>query len=366
MATREYTDGEWREALLTSPRVERYRCELLNHYLIRTGELPMTSMRIDCDAGSQIPTSFSGELAIDAAAPIDWAGARLRPVMELQMPDGGYGRKVLGTFVPTSPAYRYGSRSGMVSIGGYDITVLMKEDKFEDSVLIEAKTGYQSAVTAMIQQAGIQRVLFDQSDAVLASDMVFEMGTARLDAVNTLLKAIGYQSAYATEEGAVRCRVNTLPYARAMDHRYEDSALSVLRPELTVDRDTFDVPNVIIATVSVPDGEPLAARWENTDPGSALSILRRGRKVVRIDELTDIEDQEGLTAYVRAEGYKVMAGSETIDFKTAAMPGHGVNDVVYLKSGDAGLLGRYQEVKWSLTLSPGSEMTHTAEKVVLL
>ena len=365
-AGREYEEAEALAQLRRGSRAVRYGCYLLQKDLIRVGRVEMMQMRIDCEEGSGIPMSMSGEMRMEEAMGLDFAAIKLQPVMAVQMADGGFYEWALGVFLPITPRPRYTGTGGHYELSCYDMTMMLRDDRLLSTLAIPAGTPYMEAITTLIMQAGIKFIIADRTDAQLPQEIQFEIGTARLDAANTLLRAINYEPVWADERGYIQLRAQVGPYSRAVKHRYLDDEMSVLAAEMGEDMDSYEVPNIIIGVVSRPEGAPLRAEWRNEDPGSALSIERRGRKVVRVDTLDDILDEAALDAYVRAEGYKTLARNGRVSFSTLNMPGHGVRDMIYLANSRAGIGGRYMETGWTMELRAGGIMSHTAQRVVIV
>ena len=165
------------------------------------------------------------------------------------------------------------------------------------------------------------------------------------------------------EFGNARLTAYQPPYARRITHTYAADARSVVTPEGSTERDTFEVPNVIVCVVSQAEAA-LSATWTNDNPASPLSIPRRGRKVVRYVQVTDIADQATLDEYAKRLGNQASALSETANFETLQMPGHGAWDILFLDIPDAS--GKYEEITWSLDMADGGRMQHSARKAVLL
>jgi hypothetical protein len=284
------------------------------------------------------------------------------------MPDGGWYECAVGVFVPASPMRSWQSARQLVEVSGYDLTLVLREDRLESAITIAAGTGYIAAIEQQAQAAGLWRLRFDQTAAVLANDVQFDAGTPRLTIINTLLNAINFRPAYADSAGYIICRRYQYPYERTIQHQYLDDDRSVLLSDarITVDQDAFERPNVIVGVVNRTTGAPITSKWTNSDPASKLSTVRRGRKVVRVDTLDDIESQDALDLYVRRAGYATMAGYETVSFDTLLMPTHSVEDMLFLRLSQQGISDRYQERSWSMKLAVNAPMSHTAQRVVLM
>ena len=101
-----------------------------------------------------------------------------------------------------------------------------------------------------------------------------------------------------------------------------------------------------------------------TLPTSALSVFRRGRRIVQVSNVDNIADQESLQAYADRLRLQSMQSYDTITLYTANKPGHGVRDTVAVVHPEAG--GLYQEIAWSLVLEPGAQMYHKLQKAVIV
>jgi hypothetical protein len=130
-----------------------------------------------------------------------------------------------------------------------------------------------------------------------------------------------------------------------------------------VSRDTYDVPNIIVGVVSRAESDALSATWRNDNPDSALSVARRGRRVVHVESIEDIADQATLDAYVQRLGEQALE-SESVEFTTLNMPTHGVEDMEYVLRADLGLAACYIETEWHMELKTGGAMRHYAKRTV--
>lgn len=351
-------------ALHAGARNVRFRMYVLTRDNVRIGSVPFREGRVDLDSEASIQRSMVCSIPGGYARDIAFESHRLQPAMQLRMPDGGWCEWPLGVFLPTSPS-RVRTEGGAVScaVEGYDQAVVLRDDRLTSALTIPARTKYLDAAYEQLQAAGIFRLVSDASDMALGGDLQFEIGASRLDIVNTLLKAINYRPVWFDAYGAARFTAYVPAFSRRSQHVYASGSESVVSPAVTLDMDTFGIPNVIVAVVSREDGA-LVSRWANENPASALSITRRGRRVVEKVDVQDIADQETLDEYVKRLGNQAAAAAEMVRFETLQMPLHGAWDVMHLDVGDA--FGRYEETAWSLDLTTGGRMVHTARKVVLV
>ena len=73
--------------------------------------------------------------------------------------------------------------------------------------------------------------------------------------------------------------------------------------------------------------------------------------------------QEELQAYANKRRNESLLATRTITFYTLTEPGHGVGDILALTHDEIG--GIYLETGWSVTMQPGSLMTHSAKRTVI-
>ena len=155
-----------------------------------------------------------------------------------------------------------------------------------------------------------------------------------------------------------------VPSPDQIDHQFTPETRDLCR-QSTWETDAFDAPNVFVVQCSNPDLEaPLTAVSVNDSPTSALSVFRRGRRIVQVSNVDNIADQESLQAYADRLRLQSMQSYDTITLYTANKPGHGVRDTVAVVHPEAG--GLYQEIAWSLVLEPGAQMYHKLQKAVIL
>ena len=187
-----------------------------------------------------------------------------------------------------------------------------------------------------------------------------------LTIINTLLAEINYNDIWFDPRGTAVLQPRQEPSAERIAHTYTDGTpLSVLMPDSESELDIYDAPNVFICTVSNPDlEEPMTATAVNDNPTSALSTVRRRRRIPTVVQLDNIASQEELQRYAEHLAFESMLTSKTVTVTTLAEPGHGVGDVVAISRTE--LSGIYQETGWYLTLSGGQTMSHTLRQVVLI
>ena len=331
-----------------------FRYDLLRNG-IKRGEAKVLSGQIDFDSTSTIMRTASLNLLPNG---IDWIRDTVRPVMIINGEDFP-----LGVFVFSTPT-KEESTGITVSVECYDKTVILSEDCLTERLFIAKGTKYLKAVTDMLLSAGDTEYILPQNDYELPQDREFEVGTSKLEVINTLLDECNCTPLYANASGQYVSRLKLSATAGAVTKTYRSDAVSVLLPSVSSETDFYSVPNVFIATVSNPELEAdLHSVYINDNPASPLSVQARGRKIVSANIAPDyITNQEALDEYVKAYALEASQVPEQVMFSTALMPNHEYREKIYLETEN--ISGIYDEVSWSMELSVGGTMQHTVRREI--
>lgn len=325
----------------------------------------LTEGEVSCNALAEIKLTAS--ITIQDDPMIDWLNDLLRPFMRIQTP---YGDLIypLGVYVPSSPK---GAKFKTVEC--YDRTVYLQEDGIDERLYFPAGTKYTAAVQQLVSGAGIPQAMILPSDAVMLSDREdWEPGTKKLTIVNQLLSEINYRSLETSLTGAVKATAYTEPSARAVTIEYHSGVRSITFTGIESELDSYHIPNVFKGVVSNPDyenggggPEEFVFTYVNESPANKLSTARRGRRIMaELIRPDNIASQEALEAYVRRVALNAMSAYEHLSFNTAGMPFHGIAEVVGLSLADVS--GVFAETAWSMPLSAGAAMGHSARRLVVL
>lgn len=294
--------------------------------------------------------------------------AVFQPLTDLIMPmlilDGA--EYPLGKYVISTATDTHEPARDLVYIEAYDQTLILQQGKLEARYHISAGASYTNTIQALLIADGISRVICDPSDAVFATDREdWEIGTDRLTIINALLAEINYSNIWFDLAGIARLHRYAAPSVSNIRHTYESGELSIIKAETESELDIYDAPNVFIAVVSNADyAAPMTATAINDNLASALSTVKRGRRIPIVERLDNIASQTELQAYVDNRCTQSMIATEAIKFSTAINPIHEVADVLALKH--PALTGIYEETAWSITLEAGADMTHAARRAMYL
>lgn len=343
------------------PRIEARFC------VLRDG-VPVAELFGNADQPATV--SFSGDADIKMTfsgvfdgipGSVNFLTDRLRPYLLI---DGE--QYPLGVYVITTPTQSKNGDLVQCELTGYDLTYLAQLSRLEERAHYGQGAKYTDVVRSLLVESGIQDVEIEANDAVLQTDREdWQPGTDRLTIANALLAEINYRSAYMDLDGVVRAGPWRAPTMGNVQHVYRAGEDSIVLPEATIGRDTFDLANVFIREVDNPDlGTTLRAVAENTDPSSPISVQNRGLRVVDYEKIDNVASQQELQNMVDNLRLQSYYSTETISFETGPNPTHGAWDVVRLEHGAHA--GIYEETAWSLTLAYDGTMTHEGRRATWL
>ena len=299
--------------------------------------------------------------------PLDWLKDEIKPYMLLRMGDE-YAEFPLGVFIPSTPLRDGADGANEWHVEAYDRTVILAEDGLDEPLYIAAGTLYLDAVQNIFVGAGITNVMImDYVETVLPADREFEVGTSKLDVVNTLLSEINFNPVYCDADGRFVLSAFKEPSPDKVDFVYSADELSIISIDTSSETDYYGLPNVFIAICSNPDlNEDYRSVYVNDNPASPFSTAQRGRRIVsEVYRPDQIASQADFDLYIRRIAYEqLLSASETVMFSTALMPVHGRADTLAIRHPD--INGAFVASGWTLPLEPGAQMEHTARKVVLL
>ena len=291
---------------------------------------------------------------------------RIRPWFKIQAPDRTWIRHPLGIYIITTPTRQDGGGEVYIDADCYDKSIILQEDKLTDRLLIKAESLYVNEVRNVHMSAGINKTNIDGSELRTSVDLEYEIGTSKLDVINSLLQAINYTPIHFDRMGNAVAKKYIEPDERAAEYGYMTDDNSLILSGANQSNDLYNVPNIVIRYVENPDVENTSLRSEyvNNDASSPLSIQRRGRKIVNVESVDDIADQGTLDAFTRRVAIEMSQVNDNVVLPTALMPHHEYRNCIYLRNDNLGITSKYIEYAWSMKLGIGEKMNHTLKKVM--
>lgn len=355
-----YTDEQIKKMLQNNRKIA-YRYELLDRNDKPIGEIT-ASGNIDYDTNASIMRV--GTFSIKELNDIDFINERIKPYFRLYT-GTEWIEFPLGVFLISSPSRVSDEYSITRQVESYDKSLILKEDKFTSRYMIPKNTYYTNAISTILSDENINNYDIQQSDLSLQTNIEFDIGTDKLTAINTLLKAINYNPLYVDAYGCFRATKYINPDARTIDGYYTIDRDSIVLSGATETLDVFNYPNKIVRYLENAELGCMTATVINDDPASKLSTVSRGRTIVDIAPVNDIPDLATLEAYTHriADEKKIY---QEIKFNTPVMPNHDFMECLYLQNNELGISGKYVEYAWNLDLEIGGVMSHRCRKTVSL
>lgn len=278
----------------------------------------------------------------------------------------GWAEFPLGEFLLSSPTRKEENGQVIREVDAYDGLVILNDDKFDMDYTVPAGTNYVQAVIDILTSAGITKYNIQATDKVLSKDIVFEIGTEKLNASNSLLRAINYESIHVDVNGYFTSAYYRSPADRASEYDYYTNSESVIFGGYSEELDAYGLHNKWVVKVKLEDGTILNSVYTNDSPDNILSTVSRGRNIVDVRELTDIADQATLDAYTQRIAYESTQTFGKVLFETAIMPMHDYFDVFNVHFDDLDISGKYSETAWTMPLAVGARMKHEIRRTEIL
>lgn len=336
---------------------------------------PVGSPTLCMNRTASIKTSLKGSFRIDAVnargevVNVNWLTDEIQPVLIIDGVEYSLAVVMPAAVTPTKDENRE-----TVSVEAYDRCWRISDVKTESLLHLSAGSNYITVIENLLVEAGITMTMKTMTTAELTEDREdWEIGTPYLDIINQLLSEINYESLWFNASGIAMLKpaqeliaenVKITFTDRDVDPRDPKAAkIKNVLPEITQTSDIFKAANVFVCVCSNPDKEDvMIATAENNNPQSPLSIMRRGRRIVSVQNIDNIASQEELQAYADKIRNESMITGEIYNVKTLLLPNINTSDVVALQLGESGSI--CVEEQWEMVLGVGGTMSHTLNKVV--
>lgn len=291
----------------------------------------------------------------------------------------------LGEFVLTSPVTRAGTAQR--SVTGYDKLHILNRP-VGDAYAVPKNTSYAEAIKAVILASGETRYTLDTSGSastmLLKENKVFPMFneqgadsesgdtpsgemTTWLQILNFFLLGAGYAGAWYNADGFLQCLPYVAPSSRAVEWLYtaNDNVLGNVHPEVDMEDDMWDVPNVWVFTIQSTEEEPTLGNgmwiYRNEDRGpmslSALGYERTAYFQYDVASQAVLEQRGAQRVAADLRGSRVIT-----DVSTVPNPLTGHFDLYGFQDARLGFSGTVLSRSWELDLF-ASRMKHVWEVV---
>ena len=269
----------------------------------------------------------------------------------------------LGRYVVMAAPRSVSDTGSNVAIEMYDETMILKQACTQARTFFASGSSYQTSISALILACGITDYRFDDTALTMSDDHEYAPGTPYIELINGLLDEINYEHVHTNLDGTIQLTAKKAK--TTADHIYYDRRPFGLLKPISIDTDIYSRPNVFVGVVSNPSLDaPLVYTKENNDVNSQISIPRRGYRVTKVYDLSNIASQAELQNYIDAEYLKQSQMTETAEIQTIPEPGHEYGDAVQLSTSE--INGLYIETGWNMSLSVKKSMTHKLERAIFV
>lgn len=301
---------------------------------------------------------------------------RVRPVCSIQgLPDNP-----LGVFLVSNADEEWEDTGRVWSLELLDKCTVLDQNAYENTKAVAAGTPILAHVATIIANGG-EYLAYDASNTIATSaNMVWEAGTSRLKVINDLLDVANYNALWVDGYGNFQTTPRVLPADRSLNYEVlnvprelVDGETSIYTPSWTRSRDSFSVPNKVIAVQAAGGDDQIAltGTWTNTDPNSPYSYPSRGRWITYV--VDGIEVPAGTTAdqtaflQKRAQTTLIQMSSPQAQVKIEHLPiPVRVGDVVRFANSRAGIDTRHVITRTQLDVVPLGIMSSTLQEVISL
>lgn len=317
------------------------------------------------NSNSEIMGTGSFELLEEEIKDYNFIDMRIAPFFKLRYPYGWL-RFPLGVYIMTSPRRMIKNSRVYNSVDCYDKSIILKEDKFTDRLFISAGANYVKEIVKILNSSGIVKVNIEFSPLICGADLEFEIGTEKLYVINELLYAINYEPVHFDRVGTAVSSRYIEPSGREAEESYCTDRLSIIRDGAEQSTDLYNVPNIVIRYTDNPDIGQLKSQFVNDKESSILSTVNRKRKVVDIESVDDIADQDTLNAYTKRVAIEKSQINDTVSIQTALMPHHGYKNCLFISHDKLEIGSKFIESAWSMDLQVSGSMNHEIKKVTII
>ncbi len=298
----------------------------------------------------------------------------IRVWYKLAAPDGGWLRWPIGTFMQSAPAAVTSTPAGSwLAITASELLKITAETTFETSYATSAGQTYMSAIQGILKLAGSLLARpgmcnIPDSGRTMSAPIGWDAGTSLLTAINDLLIAVGYMTAYTDAYGVVTSRplpdFSLTPPVFTFD---TTTGHAVVVGQILRQPDDGKVINACKVVGEDARSQPVSEQYVNMSADSPISVLRLGRTKLLLIKDSKIADAGSALARAHYEVALAAANYAPITLNTFAWPFSENLDTFQLiyQTPDEGLVKLLVvEEKWSHHVGAGGYSAHTLNAVV--
>lgn len=279
--------------------------------------------------------------------------------------NGGNGavteKRPLGTHLVQTPSSNFTGKVRDVTIDTYTPLLELKENPPPLGYYIPKGSNIMDMAYRLIQEQVRAPVVRVSCPTTLSYDFVADVNDTWLSFISALIANAKYQLAL-DEMGRILFAPNQDTASLQPVWTYDDGNSSILHPEISMDHDLFDIPNVLEVIYS-NGGSFHYVKVVNDDPNSPTSTVNRGRQILRRDtepSLVGNLSEGEVQLYAEQKLRELSTLEYTISYTHGYCPVR-VGDCVRLNYERAGIKDvKAKVVSQNISCEPGCPVTEKA------
>lgn len=208
-------------------------------------------------------------------------------------------KTLLGTFRTTTPKVTLGQGASSYQIVMYSMLIKLQNQITRQTLTVPAGTNVIDYVANLCDLSGLPVRKVD-SNFVLSTDKTWDSGVTYIDVCNDLLGMANYNSVGIDRYGNAVLTPYVDPASKAPTYVFSDDDEGIVMPDIDVEWDVFDTPNVVLVKASDANGE-MNVTVVNDDPTNPFSTVNRGMEIPYVLEVDYLDTEENLIAKGRRQ-----------------------------------------------------------------
>lgn len=254
--------------------------------------------------------------------------------------------------------------SGTVS--GWSTLKVLQDIKIGYAYTVPAGTYAIAKAIELIQGAGLPVNVANESSYQLASDHTFDPKDTLLTVVNWLCTAANYQAPYPDAYGTIQVNRYIDPSERSTVATFADDEQSIMYPDVSIENDWQEIPNVYRLYYS-KDDIAIHAEARNVSGSKASLDARGGRELVEVASVSELSgaDSSAMAANLESmAAVKLLNNSQEIERVELSHPYIPLvaNDAVRIEYANRTWSGNVQNIK--IDLQPSTKCDTTLRRFV--
>lgn len=299
-----------------------------------------------------------GSATIDITGSIDECYVRIYLVT---VQNGIRERHALGTYIVQSPSTVFDGKSVTNSVDAYTPLLELKESLPPIGHYVPKNFNIMSSVYTIIREKARAPVVKTSCDTKMYYDFVASPNETWLEYVTALIQNADHRLEL-DEMGRILFSPNQDTASLNPVWTYDDGNSSILYPDITINRDMYDIPNVVEVVYS-RGADTYNIRVVNDDKNSPISTVNRGREIVRRVTNPDLVG-DPTSSQVKLYAQRLLSEWSTLEYTisyTHAYCPVRVGDCVMLDCERAGLKNvKAKVISQNIQCEPGCPVSEKA------